>query len=285
MKRKPTPYVLSLLLFSASLSAATTWNGNVDSDIVNAANWSNGLPTTSNEGIIDGNYTAEMLGRDDLDDANYVVSNGGTIHCADDISSFRWDDGTITLQSGGSLIIDYTGISSIGHVGTEFGKTTLNLYSGSTGYFAGGLAVGRYQQGFVNQYGGTLTIDGTMYVAANAASSVAGSIFNLYGGSVTAGDYDAKHFNDPDNLNHFNFGAGSSGSLTITQSVYDFQSLVGSGDIRVNNQVIDESDFDNYFKVTNGVDSTTLSLIPETSAFALIAGFAAFGFMVFLRRR
>ncbi|MDF3129629.1 PEP-CTERM sorting domain-containing protein [Kiritimatiellaeota bacterium B1221] len=291
MKNKVTQtgYCLAIIfLFTGRLVVADTiWTGGAspDNDIDNPANWSAGLPDDSgtNDGIINNGDTVEMLWRDDLDDTHYVVSGGSTIHYADGISTFRWDDGSITLNSGGHLDIDYTGVSSIGHDnGTALGTTTLNIYSGATADFAGGLAVGRNVLGFVNQYGGSLNVAGVLYVAANASGSVPGSIFTLSGGTVTVADFQSFHHNDPSNLNHFNFTSGSTGSLTVLQDNFDFADFIADGDIRFNSNA--SSDLADFIIDESVSGQTTLTVVPEPGSIALL-GLGMLSVVTALRRR
>ncbi|MDO4584066.1 MAG: PEP-CTERM sorting domain-containing protein [Planctomycetia bacterium] len=78
--------------FSTSLPAQTTWTGSTDTNLLNAANWSNGLPTATNPGTINTAITGLT---------NKTV-NGFTLTSSANISSASTDPATHwTLQNGG----------------------------------------------------------------------------------------------------------------------------------------------------------------------------------------
>lgn len=266
----------TLALTALSAHAATTWTGAVDADIDDVANWSNGLPSSSNLGTLDNGDTVEMESRSDLDDKYITVSGGSTILVPSGINGFRWGASEINLIAGGNLDSDYTSSTQMG----RNGSATLNMYSGSNASFAANLNVGREHIATVNQFGGTMLIGGTLSVPENASGTANGSTYNLSGGSVTANNL----LIDPNSsgTNYFNFTTGSTGSLTIVQGNFDFESLIDDGEIRINDNA---SSLFADFKVDSSVGGqTTLSLIPEPGTYALFAGVCALS-AIMLRRR
>ncbi|WP_309380878.1 PEP-CTERM sorting domain-containing protein [Cerasicoccus frondis] len=268
--------------------AQTSWtNAGGDSLISNSSNWDNGLPSLSSLGTIDNGDTVEMTERQQLDNKDYLVTNGSTIHVDSGINGVRWDGGSITL-TGGNLDSDYTSLFTIGR-DSDANPTTLNINDGSTATFAGALIVGRLSQGFVNQSGNsTVTIDGTLRLQENSNTVVSGNIYNLSGGSVTATDLDVRDRN-LDNSNYFNFTSGSTGQLTIVgASIFDFDAYITDGRIRLNdNPNSDTGDFSVSSEVIGPDTFTTLSLttVPEPSSYALMAGAAISGIILLRRQR
>lgn len=291
-----SPYtLLALTLITATASADTTWIGAAtdaaSSDIGDAANWSHGLPTNSDPandgfiGLVGGSpVTVEMEDRHDLDDRNLTVSGGSTIHIANSLAGsagFRWENSTLTLN-GGHLDVDYTGGAAVIGRDSDPNATILNINAGSTVDFAGtAVYLGRLSQGIVNQNGGSFSVAGTLGIQVLASGAVSGNVYNLSAGTVTATNLVVNDFSK-DNSNYFNFTTGSTGTLTIIQSDFDFESFIDAGDIRINDNA---SSLFSDFKVDSSVGGqTTLSLIPEPGTYALFAGVCALS-AIMLRRR
>lgn len=279
----PRLLALPTLLIATSACAQTTWTGAVNFSINNSANWTNGLPnnTGANNGIIDNGDTVEMAARDDLDSKIFIVSNGSTIHAASGINGFRWNSGTITLN-GGNLDVDTVGESPIGRDAGSV--TTLNINAGSTVNFSDAVSVGRLSQGIVNQTGGSFVTTGNLVIQSNAASVVSGNVFNLSGGTVRAAGL-LVYDRNADNSNYFNFTSGSIGYLTITQSAFNFASMISSGDIRLDGNAGSQlADF-NIDTSVGGQTTLSLAAIPEPGAYAFFMGFGALLTISVRRRR
>lgn len=292
---KLTPYTkplaltaLSIALSASSAFAATTWTGAVDADIGNSANWNNGRPdnTVSNDGsigLVGGSaVTVEMEGRSDMNGGNYTVSNGSTIHSADVFSSgansgFRWGNSTLTLD-GGHLDVDLTQTSYFG----RGGEVTLNMNAGSTVDFVDSVYVGYDSKGVVNQAGGSLVVGGTLTLQYLYNAYPSGNIYNLTAGAVTLGGLTVNDRNDDDS-NYFNFTTGSTGSLTIVGAASNyFDAFIAAGEIRINDATSTLAAFN---VDTSVIGQATLSLVPEPSTYALIAGLCALGSIMIRRRR
>ena len=84
------------------------------------------------------------------------------------------------------------------------------------------------------------------------------------------------------NLAYVIFTSGSTGSLTITEAGFDFESMVNAGEIRINGNAT--SVFADFAVDSSIGGQTTLSLIPEPGAYALLTGVCALS-AIMLRRR
>lgn len=276
----------SALLALSAQAVTTTWTGSVDADIGDASNWNNGLPNNSSDPVVDGiisnGATVLMESRQDLNGKDYTVSGGSTINLEEDFATkystnagFRWGNSTMTLN-GGHLDIDYTGTSDVG----RGGDVVLNMNAGSTVHFVGSVGLGRDGTATVNQSGGSFFVGGTLSIQVNANPVVSGNVFNLTGGTVTANNFIVND-NNGDDSNYFNFTAGSTGTLTVAQSGFDFEGFIADGRIRLSDNL--NSDF-TAFAVTSGADWTRLALVPEPSAYALLAGLCVLSTLMVRRR-
>ncbi len=286
MNIKYPVYLLPITLITASLSAGT-WdnNGGVgDFDIGNSDNWSDDvLPDNiGNDGIINNGDTVELEARQDMNGRNYTVSGGSTIHSVGDFpdttnDGLRWGDSVLTLN-GGHLEVDSAETSYIG----RGGAVTMHMNAESSISFGGAVYMGYDSAVVVNQAAGSMAVAGTLTLQYRYNIDPSGNIYNLTGGTVTAGSLTVNDENDDDS-NFFNFTTGSTGSLTITQALFDFETMIDAGEIRINGLAVASDS--GAFTYTDGTGLRTLSLVPEPSSYALIAGFLALGSIMIRRRR
>jgi hypothetical protein len=280
----------SLSLAALSVHAATNWTGAVDADIGDSGNWDNGLPSNSSDPVNDGYIglvggspvTVELEGRLDMNNKNYTVSDGSTIYVTDDYpdnpnEGFRWGNSTLTLDAG-NLAVDTAETSYFG----RGGDVTLNVNAGSTVSFVSSVYMGYDGQAIVNQTGGSVVIGGTLLLQYPYNADISGNVYNLTAGTVSLGGLSVNDENN-DASNYFNFTDGSTGTLTITQSAFDFAAFIADGDIRINDNA--SSLLSDFIIDTSVSGQTTLSLIPEPGAYALLAGSCALGAMMMRRRR
>ena len=286
MNIKYPVYLLPITLITASLSAGT-WdnNGGVgDYDIGNSDNWSDDvLPdNVGNGGIINNGDTVTLGARQDMNGRNYTVSGGSKIYSVGDFpdttnDGLRWGDSVLTLN-GGHLEVDSTETSYLG----RGGAVTMHMNAGASMSFGGTVYMGYDSAVVVNQAAGSMLVAGTLTLQWPYNIDPSGNVYNLGGGTVTAGSLTVNDENDDDS-NFFNFTTGSTGSLTITQALFDFETMIDAGEIRINGLAVASDS--GAFKYTDGTGLRTLSLIPEPSSYALMAGFLALASIMIRRRR
>jgi hypothetical protein len=126
-------------------------------------------------------------------------------------------------------------------------------------------------QGIVNQNGGTVTLKGDLRLGLDAGAASA-SRYNLAAGTVTAaGTFSAGGTDAGADLGtYFNFTEGSTGSLTIMATGFDFATRINNGWIRFNDT--EYASGDAVWSIVDNGGSMTLSVIPEPSASALFVG-------------
>jgi len=201
---------LVIVLFTShALLAQTVWTGAEDADYSNAANWSAGLPTSGNDGVIPGgttveissaltiNYRLESFG--DLSASqNITVANGAMLLSSGSLATSArinvagefMNFGSLELSPDGSLYTTPTGVS-------RTNGTILNEgWIGSQGAFTnegtiditveGGLAI--YNAGTFNNPG---------------VVNLAGFYNNRNGGSYTAPSGGTINIEDGGRLNNY----------------------------------------------------------------------------------
>ena len=179
VKLKTTGSRSLLLLFllccaTFNLLSQTTWTGNTSTNWNNAGNWSAGVPDMADDVII----------------AN--VTNDPVISVSDAVAK------SITVNSGGLLIINASGIMAINGATTQ-GLTNQGTVQNSGIIHIGNTSsVGVYglvnQSSFTNNAGGQINIDRSGGVQAITLYNVSGSTFTNHGiirigGIASSGQY------------------------------------------------------------------------------------------------
>ena len=190
--------------FPGSAMAATTWNGTATDNITDAANWSDGLPATGNQGTLagDGAWNVSSAPAEDLVGWDLVMTGG----ILDDNSS-----GFARNEIYGGTTIDVQGGTWNRGPGLRLHGGAAVTVSGGTLNWSGIAAVGTDPGGF------TLNVsDGTVNMSKviNFNNGTDNSFINISGGTATLGVGDTRAIDEPNT-----FFKVSGGSLTIIQSV------------------------------------------------------------------
>ena len=164
------------LIFSLSASAQTTFNAAIDSDWSNTANWSNGLPSSSNAGTIEAGSLCQMPDADHVIDANLTIE--GTL--VTPYTGSLTYSANMTLENGGVLSTQ-SDFEMSGEL-ENFGEIIFEapIYITETGIFTNSNEVqaltgaNMVMHGFLNNYG-------TYYLCASSASS----------GTITGNDWES----------------------------------------------------------------------------------------------
>lgn len=276
------PIILtSALLTLGAAEAATTFTAAVDTNLLNAANWDNGLPGVGNDGFI--NIDAGYSGINQT--GNFT--NGGTVTAANGATLTLNNDLAINSSTAVLIINDAT-LNATDDIFVQAGTLILNAGSVSS-------AVDDWQ---VNAAAGHATINGGMHTAGDLfGTQGGGTILDILGGSINAARFDLSLNSTTtiagnavlsgdsviDAAGVINFNNAWSGSWTVTTFTgSDWETLVtnGANGFQLNGVAVDSTIFANNFSVSG--DGTTLTLVPEPSSSALL-GIA--GLVLITRRR
>ncbi|MDO4570052.1 MAG: PEP-CTERM sorting domain-containing protein [Planctomycetia bacterium] len=227
-----------LLLVGPFAYGQTTWTGTAgDRDFSNAGNWSNGLPSSTNQGRIDtvagaagsgnGILNAALTGGTTLEIATggelYVHNNGAQYEAPNQL---RIGGGSTLLVSGGTVVSEAYAL-----FGISDGAGTLTITSGTFRPTAGVFTVGdsTNQTGTVNLSGGTLDVQ-TGAIFANHVGATA--TFNQSGGSFNSTN--AVTFGAAGNATYYFTGGSIDASLNLGGiTTVDKVDSYGSGTIHV----------------------------------------------------
>ncbi|SHI64294.1 PEP-CTERM protein-sorting domain-containing protein [Rubritalea squalenifaciens DSM 18772] len=259
---KLSTLLLTTLTLASPVYAATTYTGPVGGDILDGANWDNGVPDNSNLGTV----ATDAVWSGNLQDVDFTITGGATLTRGSDfIPDFRGDtdividNGTMNISTGAGtrvLRVRNTASITINDGGNLILPTTRNLELFNTAS--------------VIMNGGTLVASG--FNVGNISDSEH-SFLTISGGLV-----DLNSTFTPTGF--INFTSGSTGALDIAaadQSYYE--GLWASGGLRYDGA--NSGTFADHFEVTGGV--LTAVAVPEPSSTALL-GFAGL-FLLAKRRR
>ncbi len=271
--------------------AQTTFNGSIDLDILNAGNWSNGLPSSVNAGTVPTGFATVDNGTLVPNTAltDFVVTFEGTSTLTG--PGTQTDRSTITLQDSSSWINSGTpGISR----NDDLGTATLNIQDNASLTAAVDIKLGRKGTGILNQSGGTVTIESTsgsdlelgnnnqggigLYNMTGGTADIFDqiqlqneSIFSLANGVITA---ESIRFFDPsggDSISTFDFpdfmGGDSQGILAIRNGGADYtadlEAMITNGNFTINGSSATTSDFNiDYNNTTTTLSLGAVNLVP-----------------------
>lgn len=305
-------------LTPALASAATIWEGTVDSDWFNAANWSNGVPNdnpanpatvasgTPNAPTIAGNnFDGDILQTGNtvsIDHTNQVRYNrgvytlsGGTLDLVSNNLRLNTNSTTALIIDGGTLADTGTAdaIEQFGVDSTFDARTAVNLpdttYVHRDGLLkvdATTMTVGTYLHAF-NGSTAALTLELADGATFNTAflSYGAGNNSDLgtisFSGSASALNATTWNTNREREF-QIDFAASSVGStFTVGADFFteaEWISQFNLGELTIDGGTPDGS-FNDFFEVTDG--TLTFVAIPEPGALGLVS----LGLLVMLRRR
>ncbi len=273
---------LLALVLTVSLSGQTVFNAAISNQIGDGANWTNGLPTAGNPGTlnIDANWGPGSAGTLE----GYLVTQTGGV--LSNSNNRNISGGTVWTINGVGAGIDLTGTAQMIHGSGS--AATLNLNEGFVS--TGGNLQTRNGADF-NISGGTVSVGGQFNIqtnssvlltggavtiaGANGLAMQAGSLtFGVGNGTLTAGTLSTTGDSVID------FLPGSGGSITIAAfGASEFEGLWDAGNLRFDSA--NAGTFASSFIVTG----STLTVIPEPSAYAVLFGLGVLGLALLRRRR
>ncbi|WFB36274.1 PEP-CTERM sorting domain-containing protein [Kiritimatiellota bacterium B12222] len=299
--------LLGTILLAANAPAAiNTWNNSsADGNWDTAANWSDGVPSSSDQAIIDNGDLVTKTG--DLTLGNLRDSNEDGLRLTNGTLNVSGNYTSYTSWGGSGAIINDLGLSSGATTGTlniggtfNLGNTdsssgnvaTFNIYSGSSlsanafqGKQGAGGNAGSGGWAF-NISGGSLNIIDTFDFSTlttpdssnPAGQLILGTTGTASGGTVTVGTMsddwarDGQYVLFNDNLASLTFGKTNYSDLANVQTLID------------NNYIRKDASVTDGFNIADNGSTWTVSIIPEPSTFILMLG-GLLAMAVPLRRR
>lgn len=268
---------------SAQLVTTTTYDGS--GSLIDSANWDNGLPTNANPGLVSQTDSTVSTWAGPSWNDIAIRQTGGTVFAAGDLAGLDMRGGA--TDSGNKSILEIEDLSN-----TDFSTTNLNI---------GGKLVmwAQFGQGHeLSLLSGYVTIgeifavssaalstinlrDGKMEIATIQQTKMTVNLLSGGTGQIIFGDQ-APTGVATAGLNdlRLNFETGFEGSLTIVQDTREIDNSAGgywdffvqSGWASIDG--ISTTDL-SKFSITEEGTSTTISIVPEPSSYALLAGLFA----------
>jgi hypothetical protein len=268
---------LSIAMVSQSHAATMFTDGAAgNSDIIDAANWDNGLPdNVGNAGTIPTGFNTAAGGTggganvDDLDGMVLTFEGNSTLVTTNN----RSDDNILTFNGTSNWTNDAT--LFLGRDGPAGTSTTVNINDSAslatiprlTNMAGGKMGIGRIGNAFIVQSGGSVTIDDEIEIGAGNGGS---GLYTLSAGTVLAEFLEFDNVT-PGVTSSFDFTVGSTGVLTLRNGGADYSAdllaFIVGGDITVGAAAATAADF--LITIDTGV-STSIRLIPEPSSLALV---------------
>lgn len=269
---------------TAFANAATiTWTGEAgDNAYETASNWStNSVPQTGDTVVIGNNATVNQSTRMDWWEMNVTITNGATLNCTDSVA--KWQNGTVTVENGGKLIIADNGEDM--NLNCQ-GSLTINCKSKdgiqindhlkiiNSGANPTTVNFGKEGSMSVNEiWNGAWTINAVLQLE-NGADIANATAYRL----VTREFFKLDH-NTGNNI----FGLSIVSSTVTGSDMVGMESAESADDL-----TLDVDGMGKYVLTEGNTGSWSISYvqaIPEPSAFGLLAGLGALALVGTRRRR
>lgn len=278
-------YILGTSLFltlAGATHAATNFTGG---NMLDAANWSAGIPNSSGDTVgtvnVDGTMTGTGHSDSSFGGSTITVDNGAVITATTDLAAglTHWIFNDATVNAGDDL---FTSNGSITFNANSSGTTVDNFEANNSGslYINGGTHVAGDIFGFQANAGTTFSFLGGSVTAGQFRFDYHGSATGTIGGNATATSTSTTASDIDGQVNILGDWTGLLSADNFSGD--DWKNAVIAGAWTLDGVEIDASVFAANFSITNG--GKTLSAIPEPSSYALLAASLAF-MAVMVRRR
>ena len=195
-----------LALLPAAVFADTTWNGNVDGDFNTADNWSNGVPTTENAGVIEktGENTISVSKSPAEKVGAFSMSNADGATTLSVTSPMELEGGKVSIGknsevvvgSGGELTVDLAGVASSDSDDTFELRNGGKIIVDNGGVFSLTNTTGHLRFGTNNNFDDKATLEirdgGTVEFAHSSGNGLrlySGSSIKMTGGTFVSRDF------------------------------------------------------------------------------------------------
>jgi len=257
---------LSALIDTVSLTVANGWVGGPTGVWSDLNNWSNGVPTGSDDIIIDGNVIVTLDTSFTLTTGTLTIQNGSELiidtggSLTNESTNTITVDGLLTINSGQTLTntatgtIQVTSNGTVNNAGTLTNSGTITNH-GTINNNAGGLIFTSILSapGITNNHG-TLNNDGIFDVAEGTlTNNVGGTINNNAGGLIFTNSGTVNNAGTLTNSGTItNHGTlNNSGTINNTFAIDNFNTLNNSGTINNSNTITNNGTITNSGTINN----------------------------------
>ena len=208
MKRALLSATFGLALLPAAVFADTTWNGNVDGDFNTAGNWSNGVPTTKNAGVIGktGENTISVSASPVEKVGAFSMSNADGATTLSVTAPMQFEEGTVTIGKNSEVVVGAGGeISALipqNPGGNSDNVETSGIHNGGKLVVDGGVVALTNKIGHIALGGNDASDTGTIEINSgkfiyhyDKADNGSGWAFRLFPGGqikMTGGEFETR---------------------------------------------------------------------------------------------
>ena len=207
MKRGLLSVAFGLALLPAATFAETKWGGSIDGNFNTSGNWSDGVPTTTNAGVIDktGENTISVSESPAEKVGAFSMSNADGATTLSVTAPMQFEDGKVSIGknsevvvgSGGELTVDLAGVASSDSDDTFELRNGGKIIVDNGGVFSLTNTTGHLRFGTDNNFDDKATLEirdgGTVEFARSSGNGL-----RLYSGSsikMTGGTFVSRDFN------------------------------------------------------------------------------------------